>query len=78
MPDLMSKIVRRKPNLVVCEGGGLRAPVGNNYLEAGFRSRVEKGRGISSKKWGMSILFMSKQRRHVDSCRPSSLGVDQR
>lgn len=42
MPNLMSKIVSRKPNLLACQGSSLIAPLGNNYLERGFRSRVKK------------------------------------
>lgn len=77
MPNLTSKIVRRKPNLLACQASSLIAPLGNNYLERGFRSRVKKGKGIDPKKWGMSVCVKSVQRGCVHSYRPSTLGVDQ-
>lgn len=73
MPNLMSKIVSRKPNLLACQGSSLIAPLGNNYLERGFT----KGKGIDPKKWGMSVCVKSVQRGCVDSYRPSTLGMDQ-
>ena len=51
----MSKIMRRKPNLLACQASSLMAPWRNNFLEERFKNRAESGKGINSRKRDMSV-----------------------